>query len=253
VYTSGGRHCLHRALYAGARLAVLVALCLAAGCQGTGNAPADGSSSTVDTVAPAAPPAPASAPGEQWTVIADESLLVARVYRAGRLARMGHDHLIATRALHGTLTLAPVLADSQVEIRFAKSDLLIDDAALRARAGPPFDTEVPAEAIEGTRANLLGPRLLDADQYPMLTVRATAMQGTLAQLLVHASVSVLDRAYPVSFPVAVTIDSNRLVASGSTRITHADIGLEPFSVLLGALRVDETIELDYSIVAEIVE
>src|SRR5258708_31960203 len=55
--------------------------------------------------APAGPAAAASAPphiGEPYDVVTRESLLTVLVYRAGPMARMGHNHVIASHELAGT-------------------------------------------------------------------------------------------------------------------------------------------------------
>ena len=44
------------------------------------------------------------------------------------------------------------------------------------RPGPDFATQPTADDIEGTRANMLGPKLLDAAQFPFIVVHVAPMQ-----------------------------------------------------------------------------
>ncbi len=47
----------------------------------------------------------------------------------------------------------------------------------------------------------------------------------------------------------LTIDGGRLVAHADLRLTHADLGLEPFAVALGALRVRDDFEVELTVEA----
>lgn len=236
--------------------AAAVALCAAllAGCQTAGEpeapaAPAD-----------AAPPAIGKPPpgAVRYRIVPGASAVVIRVYRAGSLARLGHNHVIATSALTGTVDLTSPLSASRLEIGFDKTALQVDDPTLRARSGEAFAEALPPDAIEGTRENMLGPRLLDAERYPRVSVRAVGIDGTLPAtpqapaeaLTVHAMITVLEEPFPVSFPVQVRREGERLVATGSRTLTHGALGLEPFSVMLGALSVRDEMEITYSIIIE---
>ena len=53
----------------------------------------------------------------------------------------------------------------------------------------------------------------------------------------------------VAVPFTVTIDGDRLEAHADLRLTHADLGLEPFTVALGALRVRDDFEVDLTLEA----
>ncbi len=48
----------------------------------------------------------------------------------------------------------------------------------------------------------------------------------------------------VSVPFTVTIEGGSLHAHASFHLTHAEIGLTPFTVALGALRVRDDFEID---------
>jgi hypothetical protein len=50
-------------------------------------------------------------------------------------------------------------------------------------------------------------------------------------------------------PARLELDGDTLTASGRFTLTHAQLGLSPFSVALGALRVREDIEVGYRLSA----
>src|SRR6476619_7907239 len=87
------------------------------------------------------------------------SSVIIEVRRAGSLARLGHDHVVAGYDIHGY-----VLPDSnRADLYIALDALVVDEAKLRAQAG--FDTEPTADAIAGTRRNMRS-RVLEAERFP---------------------------------------------------------------------------------------
>src|SRR6266542_1026998 len=102
-----------------------------------------------------------------------ESLVVIEVRRGGSLARLGHDHVVASHEVGGYVAPDEGRADLYVQLE----RLEVDEAALRAEAG--FDTQPTESDIEGTRANMLV-RVLEADKFPFALIRvsgADARQG----------------------------------------------------------------------------
>jgi hypothetical protein len=226
---------------------VLVAGCAVAlgACQGT----TDGSAGAPEApgVRAAAPPPPGTEP---WQVVAGESDLAVYVYRAGSLARLGHNHVVATGEISGRLLIAPTPTESTLEITIEKSRLLVDEPARRHAAGEEFAAEIPPDAVAATRENMLGPRLLDAVNHPRISIRSVAITGDFPDLQITSRVKVLDRWFELTFPVRVEISGDRLRAVGERQVTHGELGLEPYSVMLGALSVQDDMKLKYSIVAE---
>src|SRR4051812_19691820 len=54
----------------------------------------------------------------ELAVVPAESLLQIFVYRGGKMARLGHNHVIAVHQLAGKVFLAPDLADTRFDISF---------------------------------------------------------------------------------------------------------------------------------------
>ena len=63
--------------------------------------------------------AEAAALGRAYQVLGSESLLIVRVYRGGTLARAGHNHIVASHDLAGTVYVAADLSRSSFELRAA--------------------------------------------------------------------------------------------------------------------------------------
>lgn len=202
---------------------------------------------------PASPPPPAAAPERAgavlYTVAAAESSILLKVYRDGPLARLGHNHTVAVTGLQGRVFLQPEVNRSAFELAFAATGLAVDDPADRAAAGADFPGEITADAIAGTRANMLGPKLLSADDHPLLELRTLAVRGELPDIILTVQTTVRGFSSELELPAHVEVTPATIVASGALTLSQRQLGLTPFSVLGGSLSVRDTIEASYRIVA----
>jgi hypothetical protein len=199
-----------------------------------------------------APPAPAAAQpilGQPYEVISSESLLIVRVYRGGTLARAGHNHIVASHDVAGSIHVAQDLARSSCELSFPVAALTVDEAELRAAQGPDFAGDVPESAKAGTRHNMLGPAVLNADAYPLIKLKCAGFESDGEHLLAHLQVEVRDHRSEFTVPVSYTLSSSELLAQGELPLKQTDLGLAPFTALLGALAVQDEMQLQFHIVA----
>ena len=177
------------------------------------------------------------------------SLLTVRVYKGGPLSRAGHNHVIASRSLHGVAYVPDDPTRASFDVHLNVSELSVDEDELRAQEGPDFPPGVPEEARVGTRRNMLGPSLLDADRYPEIVLQSEAMQRGPEGLEAQVRVIVRDRATAVIVPLKYVIQGNLLDVEGELPLKQTDLGLAPFSLFGGALRVEDEIKVRFSIVA----
>jgi hypothetical protein len=199
-----------------------------------------------------APPAQAPAQsilGQPYELISSESLLIVRVYRGGTLGRAGHNHIVASHDVAGSIHVAQDLARSSCELSFPVAALTVDEAELRAAQGPDFAADVSESARAGTRHNMLGPAVLNADAYPLIKLTCVGFEAGGAQLLAHLQVEVRDHRSEFTVPVSYTLSSSELLAQGEFSLRQTDLGLAPFTALLGALAVQDEMRLQFHIVA----
>ena len=219
--------------------------------------------------APAAPPVaaaetPAPHAGVPYDIVADESLLTIRVYRGGTLASAGHNHLIASHALTGTIYVPADITRTSFEAHIPVAAFTVDEAALRAQEhSADFPPEVPDAAREGTRRNMLGEALLDSERNPQIVLRALRLEsagqpaastgseaGSEARaVLARVQTTVRGEVRTISVPVRYQFTAGALIASGEAPLRQSDIGLTPFSALLGALQVQDEMRVRFRIVA----
>jgi len=222
---------------------------------------------------PAVPPqvtaeTPAPHEGVPYDIVADESLLTLRVYRGGTLASAGHNHLIALHALTGTVYVPADVLRSSFEVHIPVASFTVDEAQLRLQEhSPDFPPDVPDAAREGTRRNMLGEALLDAERNPQIVLRAVRLEsagqpapgagsetageagGEARAVLARVQTTVRGEQRTISVPVRYQFTAGALIASGEAPLRQSDLGLTPFSALLGALQVQDEMRVRFRIVA----
>ena len=206
---------------------------------------------------PAAASPPASQPqpsgqkveGREFRVDSEASLLTIRVYKGGPLSRAGHNHVIASHSLNGVAYVPDEPTRASFDVHLPVAELVVDEDALRAQEGPDFPPGVPEDAKEGTKRNMLGPSLLEAERYPEIVLQSEAMQRGPEGLQAQVRVIVRDRASAVIVPLQYGIQGGFLHVEGELALKQTDLGLTPFSLFGGALRVQDEIKVRFSIVA----
>lgn len=195
---------------------------------------------------PPAPPAsgPASDPDWHRTAAAAgvavyavdpaASLVAVTVRRAGLLARLGHDHVVAVRTLAGHV--APGLG--RAELSFRLDQMRVDEAQLLRDAD--IARQPKPEAVEGTRRNMLGP-VLEAQRYPVVTMHVEGLDGGRLRV----AIALHGATRRLALPAAVQVDAAQL----SARLKQTDFGVTPFSAGGGLLSVQDELEVRYHIVA----
>jgi len=175
------------------------------------------------------------------------------VYKAGAFARLGHNHVIKAAALDGNVTVdGSNPANSRFEIMIPVADLTVDDPALRSGLGEEFASVPTPDDIAGTRKNMLSDRVLDGVKFPMIRITGTGpIDGQGAQTL-KVRVELLGRSVDLTVPTEVSVEAERVEASGEFELSHADLGMQPFTVMMGALQVGEKLSFSYRIVARLV-
>ena len=188
--------------------------------------------------------------GRPYDVVASDSLLTILVYRAGALAKAGHNHVIASHDLSGTIYVPADVMRTSFEIHLPVGGLTVDEASLRAKEGGDFSAEVPDSAKEGTRRNMLGEALLNAEQSAEIILRSERLEaGTDGQLQAHVQAEVRQTPHSLVVPVRYEMSATEVVVSGELPLKQTDLGLTPFSALLGALQVQDEMLVKFRIVA----
>lgn len=204
---------------------------LLVGCQGV-RPPTESRTPTV--ISAETPPA---APARCYAVDPDASEVRILVYRDGPLARLGHNHVMVSHGVSGRAAITDPGDAAAVRVRMEVASLDVDPPAARAEEGSDFDSEVSDEARAGTRANLLGERVLNVADHPYIDVELGPIVGPrwAPDAVVRVRLRDVVRDQPVRLGVWTRDDV--LHIRGSFPLRQSDFGLEPFSALGGGLRV----------------
>ena len=204
-----------------------------------------------------AQPAPVQAPdaAQVYEVDAEASEVYWRVYRGpGALSqRFGHNHVVSVGAIAGQVLLSPELEQSRFELEIPVAALVVDDPELRAREGEEFASTPSDDDIAGTRRNMLSDDVLDAASHPLVRVSGVGPTVEGGEQRLEVTFELLGRLIPFTVPTSIEIDGDTLEAEGAFRLTHEELGMRPFSVMMGALTVGEPLDFVYRVVARRVE
>ena len=170
------------------------------------------------------------------------------VYRDGALSTFGHNHVVSLKDFKGTIHLQPKLEQSRVELEIPVDRLVVDDAAARRLEGEDFANQPSKGDIEATRTNMLSDALLNAKQFS--TIKVTGTSGPVDAknfAMLNVSVQLVGREIKLALPCTLKLEGDQLEASGAVELSHGQLGLKPFSALLGSLRVAEQMKFKYRI------
>ena len=180
-------------------------------------------------------------------ISSEESWLRVLAYPDGPLKHLGHHHVISHQNINGNVKLSKDPLNSSINIELDINDFVIDDPSLRMEEGGVFDGEVPQKDIDGTRVNMLSENLLDSIQFSSIYIRSKNIEGQFPNIKIHSVVNIKGRDHDVTFPAEVQLQGTNFIAKGQIDITHALIGLTPFSALGGLLTVRDLMVIKFEI------
>lgn len=167
------------------------------------------------------------------------SLVVIEVRRGGALAQLGHDHVVASHDVRGYV----VPADARADLYLRLDRLVVDERELRAEA--QFDTQPSAEAIAGTRTNMLGKLGAGTHPWALVAVRDVAVDATGSRMNATITLNGITRAMQLSPQIVVTAEEASV--NGRVTLEQTNFGIAPFSILGGALQVQDQVVVRFRI------
>jgi polyisoprenoid-binding protein YceI len=186
------------------------------------------------------------APGE-YKIDSGNSELRLLVYRAGPLSNLGHNHVMVNRELTGIVRIGDGISASSFSLRVPVDAFVVDESIARQEEGGDFPGEIPQEAKAGTRRNMLSAAVLNGAQFPDITVKSVALAGTLDALSVDVEISAAGHSSTITAPLNLQGDAHRLTAIGSMELRQTALGLTPYSLMGGALQVQDAMQLKFKI------
>jgi hypothetical protein len=172
------------------------------------------------------------------------------VYRGGPFARLGHNHVVSSKNLSGSVWLSETLASCGFDIFVPVADLIVDDPNDRKSEGEQFGAAVPEEARDGTRKNMLKPEQLDGESFPRISLHAVSVGGSFEMPVIMTRIELKDQIREIPVTANVTLQGKQLTATGEFDLKQTDFGITPFSFGMGALQVVDTLHIKFKLVAD---
>lgn len=208
---------------------------------------------TVPEPKPAERQAPENFPSQKYELAAAQgkpiyridpalSLVTITVRRSGSLARLGHDHVVASHAAQGYVSPQEGRADLYLPL----DELTVDEPALRVEAG--LDTQPSESDIAGTRANMLA-KVLQTQAFPFALIRVSGIE-TLprgVRLTVGITLHGTTRTFEVPAQLETETANGELSVSGLFEFNQSDFRITPFSVLGGMIKVQDLVSLRFKL------
>jgi hypothetical protein len=171
--------------------------------------------------------------------------LIIKTHRGGWLSGLAHNHVMTTHALDGIIHLGAEPRNTLAVLYFRPYDLVLDDPAARKRAGPGFESDRSQSDVAATRTRMLGPKGFDSNLHPFVLIRVEPAGSSEVNLQILFK----DEAYLHQVPVDWDLKDGSLRITSAFTLTHQQLGLRPYSAMLGAIGVSEDIEVEIVITA----
>lgn len=183
----------------------------------------------------------------EYKIDSGNSELRLLVYRAGPLSNLGHNHVMVNRELTGIVRIGDSISASSFSLRVPADAFVVDEAQARLEEGGDFPGDIPQEAKAGTRRNMLSAAVLNGVQFPDITVKSVALTGSLDAVSADMEISAAGHSSKISAPLSLQGDARHVTAVGSMELRQTALGLTPYSLMGGALQVQDAMQLKFKI------
>lgn len=173
---------------------------------------------------------------EEWTLDAADGQLLIRTGVTGRAAKMGHRLTIAMNTWLATVRWSggePIEAELTVDVKSLQ--VLKGEGGIKALSGPE-------KAL--ARSNAL--KVFDAERFPQIHFRV----GDIAQAEDSYLLTGTLKIHGVVNDCSVTVRVEDLGASWrlscETEVRHSDFGMKPYSMLMGSMKVVDSVSISFT-------
>ncbi len=185
--------------------------------------------------------------GDRYAIDTTRSEFRVKLTAEGPLARFGHPHVIGTQTITGQVVVPPRWQQTAFQVAFDVDDVVVDPPRWRAEAG--LEPNIPQDDIKATEANMRSPAQLDANAHPRVQLQSHAITGTRHAPEITVDVAIAGQVSQQTLPVKVHWGDGELIISGQTTWRLTELGIEPFSVFGGGLRVGDEMRLSVRLYA----
>ena len=165
----------------------------------------------------------------------DNGTLLVRTGRAGAASRMGHDLVLEATRWSAAIVVAATPYGSAVTASVDASSLVVRDASGGALA-----------LTDGQRGEIvrnIKEKVLKSSAHPTVTFRSITVSGDARGTSVSGELTLAGVTRPVTLAVVADEQADAVVLTATTSIVQSEFGIKPFSAMLGALKVKDTVDI----------
>lgn len=163
------------------------------------------------------------------TIDTEKSVMTVRVFKAGLFSGFAHDHEISAPIQEGSFDQA----NPSVQLK-------VDARKLRV-----VDKDVSDKDRAEIQQTMLGPKVLDSEQFPEIRFRSTRVEHiTDRKWLVHGELNLHGQTRPVGVDVTEQGGHYR----GTAELKQKDFGINPISLGGGTIKVKNELRVEFDIV-----
>jgi hypothetical protein len=189
--------------------------------------------------------------GSVFTLDPRKSTVRIYVFRGGRGATVGHNHVLSAPRFIGFLYLpATGAANGRFDLAFRLDQLEIDNPEYRSALGSAFSSTLSPEAIKGARVHMLGQNNLQADQFPFVRVHSLQITGESPKFAAKVQIEMHGQKHEMWIPLSVEGLPEHLSVVGSFVLRQTDFGVRPYSVLGGFLAVQDEVVIEFKLLGD---
>ncbi len=176
----------------------------------------------------------------QLSVDSGKSTFTVSVFRSGLFKAFGHDHTIAVQVFSGEAQFTPGGGTGALEMTVKADSLSVTD---KASAGdkPKIEHTMKTDVLETAKY----PDII----FKSAKVTAQHLKGDEYSLLLTGNLTLHGVTRLIEFPGTATITGNTLRAKGTFPLKQTDYSIKPVSVMGGAVKVKNEIEISFDIFA----
>ena len=183
--------------------------------------------------------------GKVYRLEPENSTVRIYVFRGGRAAKVGHNHVLSAPKFAGFVYLPSAgFANTRFDLEFRLDELEFDNPETRASLGSAYASALSNDDIRGARDHMLGDENLQAKRFPFVRVHGVGVIGEAPKLAANVQVELHGQMRPMWLPLTVEGLSDRITISGSFVLRQSDFGVSPYSVL-GLLAVQDEVVIEF--------
>ncbi|MDQ6839831.1 MAG: YceI family protein [Actinomycetota bacterium] len=172
-------------------------------------------------------------PSGTYTIGPNDGSLTVRTKKAGVGAKMAHNLVLEAKSWSGTVTFNaddPTASNAEVTVQPSSLEVIDFNGGMKPLS-------------DGDRKDIaknINDKALQTTKYPDITFRSTSVAGGGSAYTVEGQLTITDQTKPATLDVS--IDGAQVVIKG--RVVQTDFGVKPYSAMLGALKIDDAVEVE---------